>query len=101
MSLVLVDFLTPGSLDGFEMHQVTGFTDQVALGRSTVLDNDDPLEVDAEIGDPFLHSFFNTGIKAFHPDLVAAAVLVGTFELFLGWLDGSLGHVKAVHELSR
>ena len=100
MPLVLIDFFSPGGLDGFDMHQVAGFTDQITLGRSTILDDDDPLEVDAEIGDPFLHGFFNTGIKAFQTDLIATTVLVRAFEFFLGWLDRPLGHIKAVHELA-
>ena len=98
MAFVFVDLLSPGRVDGLNVYQVAGFTDKVPFVGGTVLDDHDPFEVDPEIRNPFLHSFFNAGIKAFHPDLEAAAILVGAFELLLGWLNSSLGHVETVHE---
>ena len=100
MPLVFVDLFAPGRFNGFQVNQVTGFPDRVTLGGSTVLDDHQPLEVDAEIGDPFLNGLFNARIETFHPDLEAATVLGGALELLLGWLDGPLGHLEAVHELA-
>ena len=83
VAFVFVDFLAPGRFDGLDMNQVAGFTNQIAFVGCTVLNDDNPLEVDAEILNPFLDRLLNTRIESFQTDLVPAAVLVGTFEFLL------------------
>lgn len=100
MAFILVDLLAPGCLDGLDMNQVAGFADQVPFLGGAVLDDHDPLEVDAEVLDPFLNSLLNSRVEPFQTDLISAAVLVGPFEFFLRWLDRSLSHIETVHELS-
>jgi hypothetical protein len=54
MAFVFIDLLSPGRIDGFNVYQVAGFTDQIALVRSAVLNDDNPFEVDPEVLDSFL-----------------------------------------------
>ena len=98
MAFILVDFLTPGGIDGLDVSQVIFLPDQVVPVVGSILDDYDPLEIDPEILDPLLDSFFDARVEAFQPNFKATAILVRTFELFLRWLDGALGHIEAVHE---
>jgi hypothetical protein len=76
MALIFVDLLTLGCIDGLDVSQVTFLPDQVVPVIGSVLDDNDTLEVDSEVLDPFLHCLLNPGVKAFQPDLKAAAIMV-------------------------
>ena len=98
MAFILVDLLAPGRLDGLDVNQIAGFTDQVPFVGGTVLDDHDPFEVNPEILYPFLDGLLDTRVKSFQSDLKTATILVGSFELLLRRFDGSLGHIETVHE---
>jgi len=85
MAFVLVDLLTPGRIDGLNMNQVAGFTDQVSFVGGTILDDHDPFEVNPEIGDPFLNSLFNAEPNGLVP-------VSKDFDLTIDTFNGNAGY---------
>ena len=80
MAFVFIDLLSPGRIDGLNVDQVAGFTNQVPFVGGTVLDDHDPFEVNPEILYPFLDGLLDARVKSLQPNFKTATVLVGRDE---------------------
>ena len=86
----LIYFFSPGRIDRFDRDKITRLTDQIFFTGRAILDDHKAFEIHSKVCNPFLYCFFKAGIKPFKSDLVAAAILVCSFEFFLSRFDRAL-----------